>query len=266
MHNCIMVSFYQDRLGTYIGKEGSCKRSSIYAGRTGQPHLPTARWSMTLTKGSIYSAGEILATAAMATPTSTHSSVRTCNIFVVFPHQFLMRTDRLPRQAWDKRRGIVCQDRLGTKRKKTQQDGGCVLCFAGRGKVVDCEDLSKFQTARFVSEYGFISMVRAAYPHYQKNTSCILCDQCRFLIEHDDWPRQAQNESKRGKALNQSEGRVFSQESWASMASMTLPADLTADGNSSMMFFRMRQVRSPAQLEGTHSYRQHRSNTGRMCA
>jgi beta-mannosidase len=30
-------------------------------------------------------------------------------------------------------------------------------------------------------------------------------------------------------------------ESWASMATMTLPADLTADGNSSMMFFRMRQ-------------------------
>lgn len=58
----------------------------------------------------------------------------------------------------------------------------------GRGEVVDCEDLSKFQTARFVSEYGFISM-----------------------------------------------------ESWASMASMTLPDDLTADGNSSMMFFRMRQ-------------------------
>ena len=55
----------------------------------------------------------------------------------------------------------------------------------GGNFAVDCEDLSKFQTARFVSEYGFISM-----------------------------------------------------ESWASMASMVLPTDLTADGNSSQMFFR----------------------------
>ena len=55
----------------------------------------------------------------------------------------------------------------------------------GGNVAVDCEDLSKFQTARFVSEYGFISM-----------------------------------------------------ESWASMASMVLPTDLTADGNSSQMFFR----------------------------
>ena len=58
----------------------------------------------------------------------------------------------------------------------------------GQYDPIDCEDLSKFQAARFVSEYGFISM-----------------------------------------------------ESWASMASMTLPTDLTADGNSSQMFFRMRQ-------------------------
>ena len=55
----------------------------------------------------------------------------------------------------------------------------------GGNVAVDCEDLSKFQTARFVSEYGFISL-----------------------------------------------------ESWASMASMVLPTDLTADGNSSQMFFR----------------------------
>ena len=58
----------------------------------------------------------------------------------------------------------------------------------GEDPFPDCEDLSKFQAARFVSEYGFISM-----------------------------------------------------ESWASMASMTLPTDLTSDGNSSQMFFRMRQ-------------------------
>ena len=65
---------------------------------------------------------------------------------------------------------------------------GRTLPGHGGAEVVDCEDLSKFQTARFVSEYGFISM-----------------------------------------------------ESWASMASMTQPEDLTADGNSSQLFFRMRQ-------------------------
>lgn len=58
-----------------------------------------------------------------------------------------------------------------------------------RAQIVDCEDLSRFQTSRFISEYGFISM-----------------------------------------------------ESWASMMSVTDPVtDITADGNSSQLFFRMRQ-------------------------
>jgi hypothetical protein len=60
--------------------------------------------------------------------------------------------------------------------------------FGSSGTTIDCETLSAFQAARFVSEYGFISM-----------------------------------------------------ESWASIMSMTLPTDITADGNSSQLWFRMRQ-------------------------
>jgi beta-mannosidase len=61
--------------------------------------------------------------------------------------------------------------------------------FGSTGITIDCETLSAFQAARFVSEYGFISM-----------------------------------------------------ESWASILSMTLPDDITADGNSSQLWFRMRQT------------------------